>query len=311
MPAFLKRFFDDPLQKEKRLVGREKKHDSAYYDILRFFGPAKYDPSKIIIKYLPGIFTFRDSLIARYASEMEKRLRSEDRLYDGPAVMMTAGLDVTSDPPVMTVREVKYGDVAGGSYTLDFKHPLFEKTGGTLRYYYKSKYPSNNIEANPLANCLGVCGYLLVREDDKTYLLQVTRSAQVASLENSRGPSVAGGVDFVEGYRNLGEILNRALSDEIKEETNLDPDEYKIIPLAFAREIFRGERPQLFAAIETSLSREEIANRLKNLKIKFKETDRFEFLTLRPDRTLDPAVRRTLNHEALMNYYLLEEYLNS
>jgi hypothetical protein len=311
MPAFLKRYFDDPLDKEKRLVGREKKHDSGYYDIIRFYGTDKKDPSKMIIKYQSGIFTFSDPLIEQYAAEMEKRLRSEDRLYDGPTAMMVAGFDPAADPPVMTVREVNYGDVAGGSYTLDFKHPIFEKTGGTLRFYYKSKYPSNKIEANPLANCLGVCGYLLVREENNWFILQVTRSARVASLENTRGPSVAGGVDFVKGYRGLGELLDHALSDEIKEEMNLDPGEYKIIPLAFAREIFRGEHPQLFAGIETALSREEITNRLKNLKIKFKETDCFEFIPLRPNRTLDPATLCTLNHEALMNYYLLEEYLNS
>jgi len=310
MPAFLKRFFGDPLDKKKRLVGWEKKHDSGYYDIIRFFGPAGSDPSEIIIKYLPGIITFRDPLIAGYSAEMEKRLRLENRLYDGPTVMMTAGFDPVSDPPVMTVREVKYGDVAGSSYTLDFKHPLFERVGGTLRYYYKTRYPSNKIESNPLANCLGVCGYLLVKEGDRTYLLQVTRSGKVASLENSRGPSVAGGVDFVEGYRNLRELLDRALSAEIKEEVNLDPSEYKIIPLAYAREIFRGERPQLFALIETLLTRKEITKRLENLKIKFIETDSFEFIPLRTNRSLDPAILRTLNHEALMNYYLLEEYLN-
>ena len=140
MPAFLKRFFSQPGGKEKRLVGRKREYDSGYFDIIRFFGPFKWEPSKIIIKYLPGIFTFDDPLIEQYAAEMEKRLRADDRLYEGPTAMMMAGFDVASDPPVMTVREVNYGDVAGSSYTLDLKHPLFENTGGTLRNYYKSRY---------------------------------------------------------------------------------------------------------------------------------------------------------------------------
>ncbi|MBN1213352.1 MAG: NUDIX hydrolase [candidate division Zixibacteria bacterium] len=305
----MKRFFDAPHDKEKRRVGWEKKHDSGYFDIIRFFGPGKCNPSNIMIEYLPGIFTFRDPLLAEYSTEMEKRLRSDGRLYDGPTALMVAGFDPAANPPTMTVREVNYGDVAGSSYTLDFKHPHFEKAGGTLRNYYKNKYPSHKIEDNPLANCLGVCGYLLVREENRIFLLQVIRSGRVASLENTRGPSVAGGVDFVKGYRNLGEILDRALSEEIKEEVNLEPGEYKIIPLAFAREIFRGERPQLFAAIETSLTREEVTDRMINLKMKFRETDSFEFIPLHPDCTLDPTTLRTLNPEALMNYYLLEECL--
>ena len=310
MSAFLKRYFDAPGEKEKRLVGRIKEYDSGYYDIIRFFGAGKKEPSEIVIKYQPGIFTLSDALIEQYTVEMEQRLRQEKRLYDGPTVMMVTGFDPENDPPKITVREVKYGNVAGCSYTLDFKHRFFENNGGTLRDYYKSKYPSHKIENNPLANCLGVCGYLQVREEGRTFLLQVTRSGKVASLENSRGPSVAGGVDFIEGYRNLGELLDRALADEVKEETGLDHGEYQIIPLAFAREIFRGERPQLFAVIETGLSREEISKRLKNLRIHFKEIDRFEFIPLRSDCTLDSAALHPLNHEALMNYYLMEEYFN-
>ncbi|MDD3731417.1 MAG: hypothetical protein PHU88_03475 [candidate division Zixibacteria bacterium] len=308
MPAFLERFFNHPGELEKRLVGPDRKYDSGYFDIIRFFGLDKILPENILIKYLPHSFCFNEPLIAEYSELMEKQLRLEKRLYPGPTVMNLAGFDLGISPAVMTVQDVAYGMVAGSSYTLDFKHPLFKKTGGTLRYYYKTQYPSHRLEDSPLANCLGVCGYLVLNEENKRYLLQVTRSARVASLENTRGPSVAGGVDFVKGYANLKQLMDNALSEEIKEELNIDKGHYTLVPLAYAREIFRGERPQLFMLVETSLTRKDIINRRKIMKSSFEEIADCEFIVLPSGNTLDTAVIDSLNHEARMNYYLMREY---
>ncbi|MFZ5980188.1 MAG: hypothetical protein ACOYVF_06105 [Candidatus Zixiibacteriota bacterium] len=306
---FINRFYGSAEQKAARLVGRDREFDSGYFDIVRFFGPDRVDPAHIEIKYVEGVFEFSDELIARFAGEVEAEMRRKKRLFDGPTVMMMTAFDINADPPMITVREVRYGDIAGSGYALDMKHQLFESRGGSLREYYKSKYPGPAYEDSPLPNCIGVCGYLLLREKDESYLLQVQRSGQVASLENSPGPSAAGGVDFVRGYRNLEELLLKSLYNEIIEELNLKEGECRITPLACAREIFRGERPQVFALMETSLSREVVAFRLKNSRPDFEEIAGFDFYEF-PFRS---AVRRDrlgrLNHEARMNYYLLEEYL--
>jgi len=309
LPAFLRRYYGSPEQNSARKVGIDRDYDSGYFDIIRFYGSDRMNPARIEIKYIDGIFQFTDELIARYAGLIETELWKQGRLYDGPTVMMAEAFDIKANPPVMTVREARYGDVAGSGYALDLKHPLFESSGETLREYYKNTYPGHTLESNPLANCLGVCGYLLIREENESFLLQVRRSGRVASLENSPGPSVAGGVDFVRGYKNLNALLINSLQEEIAEELNLDRAEFEITPLAFAREIFRGERPQLFALVETSLSRNDIATRLDASSPAFEEIESYEFHTF----PFEGAVRKDrlerLNHEARMNYYLLEEYL--
>jgi len=65
----------------------------------------------------------------------------------------------------------------------------------------------------------------------------------------------------------------------------------------------------LFALVETSLSRNDIATRLDASSPAFEEIESYEFHTF----PFEGAVRKDrlewLNHEARMNYYLLEEYL--
>ena len=120
---------------------------------------------------------------------------------------------------------------------------------------------------------------------------------------------MAGSVDYAEDYGNLAKLIDRSLGAEISEELNLRPDEYEIIPLAFAREIFRGEKPQLFCLVKTSLSRIEIAERLSALDPDAREFDSFDFVAIDRDRVSLDSWLAAVNHEARMNYHLVEEYL--
>lgn len=311
LPAFIERYFSKPGMRAQRLVGVEGIYDSGYYDIVRFFGPHAAKPENIRIEYLPKPFVFSDSNIREFATHAEQRLRLEGRLYDGPGAVRIVGLDLSVYPQTMTVQECAYGDQAGTCFALDLPHPVFRKWGGTLREYYKARYPSTALDQNPLAVCLGICGYLNVREGDSEYLLQVHRTAKLASLENSLGPSVAGSVDFEADYSTVEDIISRSLGEEIGEELNLGPDEARIVPLAYAREIFRGEKPQLFCQVRTPLTREDIAVRLDSIEPSKREFDHYEFVTVHSKRHSMEHWLESLNHEARMNYYLLEEYFES
>ena len=293
-----------------RTVGRNRNYDSGYFDIIRFFGNNLSDPAEISIEYHADSFSFDDQRIAEFSHLMERRFTDEGRLFTGPPVMKLVDFNHHKFTSIMTVQACRYGDQAGSCFALDLIHPLFEKCGGSLRDYYLSQYQSRKLQDNPLAICFGVCACLLVREDGINYLLGMERATHLASLESSFGPSVAGSIDFADDFSNLSVMLHRSLAQEASEELALSPSEYELIPLAFAREIFRGERPQLFCLIRTDLNRSEITKRLAGIVPHPLEFSTFEFMELSTKNRLPDSCLRRMNHEARMNYYLIEENMS-
>jgi hypothetical protein len=309
MPDFLAKYFGSPEMVESRRVGRSRQYISEYFDIVRFFGEGAVDPRAVTIRYLEGKFQLRDPLLREFNRQVEFQLRGERRLYDGPTVMRLQNCEWRHAQPIMTVQEADYGDQAS-SFALDLPHSLFERWGGSCRQYYKSVYSSTKLEDNPLCLCLGVCGYLLVEEEDDRYLLQVRRSGRLASLESSMGPSVAGAVDYSTDCTTLGDLITRAMGQEVEEELGLRPGEFEVHPLAYAREIYRGERPQLFCAVTSNLTRAEVTDRINSIGVENREFDSFSFIWLNQERSFAAETFEQLNFEARMNYSLLLEYLS-
>lgn len=308
LPPFINRYFEVQLDNGSMLVGAERKYQSGYFDIVRFFGKHSLDPNNVKIESQSGVFEFRDEKIAAFAAKMAAQLRAEGRLYDGPLVTKLVDYDFDSYEPSITIQSANY-DSQCAEFAIDREEELFREFGGTLRDYYKQSYPSHKITENPLALCLGICGMLVVEEGGQRFLLKVQRSANLASLENSIGPSAAGSVDYSENDKTLADMIERSMSNEVEEELNLQRDEYKIIPLAFAREIYRGESPQLFCFITTKLSQEILSQRFESVPNDSKEFNSFGFLKFGTNQRVDKT-QLAANHEATMNYYLVEEYLN-
>lgn len=308
MAAFTAEQFGE--RERSRLVGVQRQYDSCYYNIVRFFGRERVSPSEVAVKYLDTPYHLSDPLIIEYATEMEERFRAEGRLYDGPPVMKLAACRMRSEPRNITVQPTNYALQASTCFALDFPHKLFEPHGGTLRSYYRKNHGEITPADNPLAICIGVCGYVMVEERGRAYLLQVKRSANLASFENSYGPTVAGAVDFAEGYPNLTAMALSSLATEISEEINLRPVEYKIIPLAWGMEIFRGERPQIFCLVKTTMERMELVDRLEHIDQVTREFASYEFHRLYGGALVDQKIFNSLNVEARMNYMLLKEYLS-
>jgi phage tail protein X len=289
-----------------RAVGKNRRIDSGYIDIVRFFGPGAVDPSNVGLCYDSQPFTFSDSIIARFAAEIAQMMRSEGRLYDGLLVTKLKAADLAGEIKSLTLQPVDYALQAGSCLALDLEHSLFANSGGTLRSYWKSNYPGTAIESNPLPICLGVCGFLAIKTPyGGTELLCQRRSGRVTSLESSVGTSVAGLVDWNPTFTTLTDLIHDAMNREIVEEIGLAPGEYSLVPLAYAREIFRGERPQIFCLITSELSQKDIETRLGALRPTHSEHDSSFWMTIARDHNASGFA--SLNHEARMNYYLLEE----
>ncbi|MEA2031265.1 MAG: hypothetical protein U9N55_06695 [candidate division Zixibacteria bacterium] len=313
---FLDKYFGSPHAREARMVGINRLYDSGYFDIVRFFGEDKINPDKVEIHSLPGRYELSDQKIKEFSGKIESQLRKQGRLYDGPDAMRLKAVNLTDSPYYISIQACNYGIFAGCCFGLDQPDQLFDSNGSTLREYYKQITLSTNLETHPLAMCLGVCGMVVVDKngDEETndiqqkrrYLLLVHRSKHLASLEDTIGVSAAGSVDFTTSCQTLSELSKRSLSQEIEEELGLAPNEFTVEPLAYAREIFRGEKPQLFCLIKTPLSVEELTHKLQNPQQQ-SEFDSFEFIPMSDD-LIGTLRQMEVNHEVMMNSLLLEEY---
>ncbi|MBU8933968.1 MAG: hypothetical protein KOO62_08160 [candidate division Zixibacteria bacterium] len=304
---FIDRYFGSSEDQEVRRVGRNRSYDSGYFDVIRFFGSERIDPEAVEIKYEPGEYCLINPTIRKFAEKIETCLRQQGRIYDGPLVMQVAAANMSESPFSITVKACTYGVFAGSCFALDEPDPLFDGFGGTLREYYKRMTPNSVLESHPLALCIGVCGILIAETPARSRLLLVHRSGNLASLENSVGPSAAGSIDFTTSCRTLAELSRWSLSQEIREELGLADHEFSIEPLAWAREIVRGEKPQLFCLIRTSLTEDELSIRLRS-SLPAEEFDSFEFVEL-SDGLPEALYNTRANHEAMMNCLLVEEYL--
>lgn len=307
LPEFIAAYYGNQNRGE-RTVGIDRAYDSGYFDIVRFFGTQAVNPLHIRVTYADSLFRISDPLIREYAAEIELQLRAAGRLHDGPTVTRLMHLDANDPFAGAVFQEALYGEQAGSSFALDYPHPAFTQWGGTLRHYCKTRYPSLSLEDNPLGICLGVCGMLLVEERSEKYVLLVRRHGGLATLEDSIGPSVAGAVDWSRKYVTLDDTLTGMLGQELQEELHLQQGATKIIPLAYAREILRGDRPQLFGLARTELPQEEVIQILDAHRGEKNEYGSFELVRLEHGR-LSPEILDRLNFEARMSYYLAEEYL--
>ena len=302
----LQKYFAQPDQRAQRMVGAFRQVDSEYSDIVRFSGSGGVNPEQVRIKREDCLFEFRDTKIREYSEGAELSLRQEGRLYAGPLATKLVDIDWRAREPFAVIQPCRYGDQAGSCFALDREDPLFD--GATLREYYLSHYPDRSVRSNPLAICWGVCGMVLLPDDDGWGIMVVHRSGHLASLETSWGPTVAGSVDWSAEYETLAQMAECSLKQEALEEIGLRAEDYDLIPLAYGREIFRGERPQLFYALRVRLVQTRIEELVKEAIHRTGEFDDYRLMRLHDGRLTETQIA-LLNHEARATYYLLEEWL--
>lgn len=291
-----------------RLVGIDREHDSGYNCIHRFFGKDKVDPGSVQIRHLKRRFEFTDDRIASFANFREQELRQQGRLKDGPDVAKVVEANFDSDPSVITIQPATYGQFAGSCFFLDRPDPMFGDFGSLRSYYYAAR-DSTSTSVHPLAVCLGVAGLILIEENGKPFMLRICRSSRVATMAGTFGASVAGVVDYDSKYKTLLEMMQVSLTQEITEEINLTEDQYRLIPLAYSQELYRGEHPQLFCLVQCQLSKAQLTEQLLEIPEADREFDRFDFLPMSQGRLDNREAISEFNFEGKMSYYLAEEFM--
>ena len=306
----LERHLSTPEEVAARQAGAPVAVDSGYTDIMRFFGPGAEPPGNVKLQYKPGRFRFADARIAAFAEYAAERLREAGRLRDGPQTLCVVEPALTSSPPGLTAQACRYEDLAGSCFSLDFPHPSFQPWGGTLREYCLREYGFGPLSGNPLPQGLGVCAMLLVSEGRRLWTLSPRRSARLASLEGSQGPSVAGSVDYAT-WESLQDLFDDSLASETVEELNLDRADFEAVPLAYARELFRGGKPQLFGLLKTARTRAEIETAASRIDPGQRESDGLTWIEVSEQGVMPPRDLGRLNHEARMNWSLVAEYFDA
>lgn len=166
-------------------------------------------------------------------------------------------------------RKARYFDQIATNLTMDWATGLLTDGWHTIRSGLER--PENGrlrqLMDSTLANTLGVA--VMFYERDLSPILRV-RSESLASIQKRGLHCTASGVHEVEESQRPGlfdfSILRQGMLKEIKEEIGLDEHEYCLFPVAFARELPRGGKPQLFFAAVSLVESERIRGAMASAK---------------------------------------------
>lgn len=300
--AIAERFYS---HKDRR-AGVTHCQNTLYYDIIRFFGTNPVDPGTIPVEIEPGEFVLDDPKIVPLATRAADLMTAEGRIYDGPRVTHLSCVDPESSQPTVKVQPCDYRHHAGTCLSLDLEHP--DQSPSTLRELLTARDYWGR-DGVLLPACLGVCGFVVAVIDSQPHALVVRRSAKLATMRGLWSPTVAGMVDWRDNFTTLDEMITTTMAIEVEEELGLERSQFELAPLALAREIPRGERPQAFFLIRVDLGPEEFSNTLRARPEQVSEFDQIVWCPL--DDLLDGrdgAV--TLSFEGMMGALLIEEYLD-
>ena len=178
---------------------------------------------------------------------------------------------------IVKIQPADYFSQVGTNLTLDWaSQKLKGDDASTIRNSIELPASGlvNSLEASNLANTLGVACFL-VTGDNRLYT-RIRSKNQAVMAEGKLHCSASGVYAWkpeLMQETNSFELFEMGMHNEIYKELNLKQNEYELIPLAFARELPRGGKPQLFFLAKTDYSYKEIE------KKSLQADERTEFLT--------------------------------
>lgn len=204
----------------------------------------------------------------KYAIEFFKTLGKIKRLQNGWENNESFRIvDISPENNKMLGQRASYFDQVATNLTLDWRSTKLPDNSLTIRN--SIELPENGLlktlDNSNLSNTLGVAVMLYNRALEPFIRL---RSSDLAAIPQKGLHCSASGVFEMDDGINAGEhdytVLERGIEREIASEVGLDRADYNLYPVAFARELPRGGKPQVFFIALTKLSGSKILEKSKN-----------------------------------------------
>ena len=212
-------------------------------------------------------------------------------------------------------QPVTYFDQIGTNITLDWNSGLLPDKAVSIRSGVErpiaGKLPG--FEHSILANNFGSAIMFFDRELRRTFVR--VRSAEMGSIAHRALHCTVSGVlelrpDTTAGEHDFDFFLY-GTHLEIKMETDLNEDQYLLFPVAFARELPRGGKPQLFFVAVCLVSDEEFERSCQNA------IEKNEYITNTDNTFFDKSGKKQISmpeaftYEGYACHWLAEEFLSA
>ncbi len=227
----------------------------------------------------------------------------------------------SSDSKQIEIQSACYFDQVATNLTLDWASGYIYKgqtcsRNATIRGCVER--PVNGmlppLQESILANTLGVAAILRTADDQLLIPIRGDNQA-IFSRKEGQFHCSASGVFKWKYVLDAGEqadfdVFSEGMRDEIYRELNLPRDSYILIPLAFARELARGGKPQLFFIAECKLTLAEVKQYMKDAEENWEFLDEKDLPPESPlTQWLDDQVTPTYTRETLERCFTIEGWM--
>lgn len=255
----------------------------------------EFKVATINAKYKPPIYLKKhhDEAISLF-KDLNKIRKDKNNKWENNNCIRVSEWNI--EKKTITIQPATYFDQVGTNLTLDWASGLLDDNpSSTIRNNFESHENGilPKLKTSILANTLGVA-VVLINNKTKEVLIPIRGSKQ-AVMADGKGKfhCSASGVFELDDFPSKGEELTfdifiQGMQKEIKEEIGLSKEFYKLIPLAFTRELARGGKPQLFFIAETDLDIQNIKSTMTNA------IDAWEFISDN-DLPINSQLREYLN----------------
>lgn len=189
----------------------------------------------------------------------------EDGAYENNT---TVSITEISADGIVKARFARYFDQLATNLTMDWKSgKITERAGSTIRQAISASAEGKlaELSRSQLANTLGTA--VLFFDKALTPIFTV-RAQNLSSIPDGGLHATASGVMELPPGTGAGEhrfdVFRWGMEAEIRAELGLEPFQYELIPLAFARELPRGGKPQLFWIAISKISIDQMREHAKN-----------------------------------------------
>lgn len=208
--------------------------------------------------------------------ELGKISKSSDEWENNESLKV---VDISTLRNSIICRKAFYFDQVGTNLTLDWHSRKLLDSRQTIRNSIEIPISGRlkELKDSNLANTLGVA-VMLYNSRLEPYVR--IRSDSLAAIPIKGLHCSASGVFKMEGGIKAGvydySIIEKGIELEIKSEIGIDRYDYSLYPVALARELPRGGKPQLFFIAITKLSNSDIMDKSKNAEESWEFVDELD-----------------------------------